>query len=85
MTQFILVSQLFSCILNALMLHLHISNNNFPDIFLEYLVTSYPVKPYFSVKLSMITQTKSDLTLIAFLKSYLPLVIFSFELNFLYV
>jgi hypothetical protein len=37
------------------------------------------------VKLSMITQTKSDLTLIAFLKSYLPLVIFSFELNFLYV
>lgn len=35
MTQFILVSQLFSCTLNTSMLYLHISNSNynFPDNF----------------------------------------------------
>lgn len=72
MTQFILVSQLFSCSLHTLMLCLHISISNYnpPDTFSRYPAASYPCRvTLISLKLSMINQTKSELpflTLIAF-------------------
>lgn len=49
MTQFILVSQLFSCALNTLMLYLHISNSdyNFPDNFQDTQPSYILVKSHF--------------------------------------
>lgn len=51
-----------SCTLNTLMLYLHISisNYNFPDTFSRHPAMSYPCQvTLFSLKLFMITQTKS--------------------------
>lgn len=61
-SQFIPVSQLLRCMLNTLMLYLHISisNYNFPDTFSRHPTRSYPCPvTLVSLKLFMITQTKS--------------------------
>lgn len=58
MTQFILVSQRFSCTLNTLMLYLHIniSNYNFQDTFSKNPAKTYPCEvTLFSLKLSVKT------------------------------
>lgn len=67
MTWFILLSQLFRFTFNALMLYSHtsISSYNFPGVFQDTQPSYVLVKShFFSLKLFIITQTKSELPLL---------------------